>query len=144
MAQLVKVLRAAGCNASIVTLSNNASSGFVKALGENARGIMLTQVFPGERTQSIPMIKEATDLLRFSSQRSLSPAMIEGYAGAKVLIEGLRRAGVHPTRARLRQALEDMSSFDLGGLMIKYSPADHTGLKYTDLSVIDSRGSFQR
>lgn len=144
VAQFVKLLRAAGSKASVLTLSNNASSGFVTALGDNARGVMVTQVFPNERSLSIPMVKEALDLLRPRDQGSLTPAMLEGFAAAKVLVEGLKRAGPHPTRAGLRQALEGMSRFDLGGLVIQYSATDHSGLKYTDLSVIDSRGRFQR
>ena len=39
-------LRAAGSSAQIVTLSNNASGGFIKSLGEHARGVVVTQVFP--------------------------------------------------------------------------------------------------
>ena len=41
----VKVLRAAGSRAQVVTLSNNASEGFIKLLGEHARGVIVTQVF---------------------------------------------------------------------------------------------------
>ncbi|MFG6490004.1 ABC transporter substrate-binding protein [Roseateles sp. BYS78W] len=144
VAQFVEVFRATGSKAYVVTLSNNASSGFVTALGANAHGVIVTQVFPSERSSAIPMIKEAMDLLRRKGLGELSPAMVEGFAGARVLVEGLKRAGSRPTRASLRQALEDMSSFDLGGLVIRYSPIDHTGLQYTDLSVIDSRGGFRR
>lgn len=144
VAQFVKLLRAAGSKTSVLTLSNNASSGFVTALGDNARGVMVTQVFPSERSLSIPMIREAMDLQKRRGQSTLSPAMIEGFAAAKVLVEGLKRSGPHPTRASFRQALENMSNFDLGGLMIKYGTTDHSGLQYTDLSVIDARGSFQR
>lgn len=43
-----KAFRAAGSAAQIVTLSNNASSGFIKSLGDNARGVIVTQVFPYE------------------------------------------------------------------------------------------------
>lgn len=142
--QFVKLLRASGSKAGVLTLSNNASSGFVTALGENARGVMVTQVFPSERSLSIPMIKEAMDLVRRRGQGELTPAMIEGFAAAKVLVEGLKRAGPRPTRSSLQHALEGMSNFDLGGLVIKYSASDHSGLRYTDLSVIDSRGSFRR
>ena len=76
----------------------------------------MTQVFPNERSLAVPMIKEAAELLHAKSPaESLTPAMIEGYAGAKVLVEGLRRAGPSPTRASLQKALEDLR-MDLGGL----------------------------
>jgi branched-chain amino acid transport system substrate-binding protein len=142
--QAVKQIRAAGSRATIVTLSNNASSGFVRELGNDARGVIVSQVFPNERALAVPMIKEASDLLRAGGQTELSPAMIEGFAGAKVLVEGLRRAGPNPTRASLHKALEAMSRFDLGGLVLQYSPGDHSGLKFTELSIVDSSGRFSR
>ena len=140
----VQELRATGSKATVVTLSNNASSGFVKELGADARGVMVTQVFPSERSLAVPMIKEADDLLKGKGQTGLSPAMIEGFAGAKVLVEGLRRAGASPTRASLQRALEEMTRYDLGGLVVQYSASDHRGLKFTELSIVDGGGSFRR
>ena len=74
----------------------------------------------------------------------LSAAMLEGYASAKVLVEGLRRAGPKPTRAALQAALEGMRKFDLGGLEVGYSPTDHTGLDFADLSIVGADGKFRR
>ena len=37
-----------------------------------------------------------------------------------------------------------MSTFDLGGLELGYSPTDHTGLHYVELSIIGSDGRFMR
>jgi len=70
--------------------------------------------------------------------------MMEGYAAAKVLVEGLRRAGANPTPVKLRDALESLQRFDLGGLSVSYSPTNHTGLDFADLSIIDASGRFRR
>jgi branched-chain amino acid transport system substrate-binding protein len=138
-------IRAAGSKATLVSLSNTASGGFVKDLGDNARGTMVTQVFPSERALSMPIVKEANDLLRANkSTTELSPAMLEGYASAKVLIEALRRAGKKPTPDGVQRALEEMARFDLGGIEVGFSPTDHTGLESSDLSIIGSNGRFQR
>jgi ABC-type branched-subunit amino acid transport system substrate-binding protein len=139
----VKALRTAKSAAQVVTLSNNASSGFVKSLGEDARGVIVTQVFPHERSYAYGFIKEAMALAK-QKNVELSPAMLEGYAAAKVLVEGLRRAGPNPTRQKLHAALEGMRSFDLGGLEISYGPGDHTGLDLADLSIIGTDGKFKR
>jgi len=139
----IKALRRAGSAAQVVTLSNNASAGFVKALGDDSRGVILTQVFPSERSVSYPLVKEAMDVAREKGVE-LSPAMLEGYAAAKVLVEGLRRASPNPTRAKLIAALEKMDRFDLGGLVVSYGPNDHTGLDFADLSIIGSDGKFKR
>ncbi len=140
----VKALRAAGSTAQIVTLSNNASSGFVKNLGENARGVIVTQVFPYERSIAFPMVKEAQELAKAKGLSEISPAMLEGFAAAKVLVEGLRRAGAKPSREKLQAALEGIRKLDIGGLEVSFSPEDHTGLDFADLSIIGTDGKFKR
>ena len=45
----IKAFRAAGSTAQLVTLSNNASGGFIKSMGDMGRGAIVTQVFPSER-----------------------------------------------------------------------------------------------
>ncbi|MFL6663263.1 MAG: ABC transporter substrate-binding protein [Rhizobacter sp.] len=139
-----KMIRDAGSKAQIVTVSNNASGGFIKQMGEYARGTIVTQVFPYERSLSAPIVKEASDLAQKKGMAEVTPAMLEGYAGAKVLVEGLRRAGPNPTRAKLQQALEAMRKVDIGGLEVTYGPNDHTGLDYADLSIIGPDGKFKR
>ena len=141
----VKAIRAAGSRAQIVTLSNNASDGFIKALGDNASGTIVTQVFPYERSLASPLVKEARQLQKAATgDDRVTPAMLEGYAGAKVLVEGLRRAGKQPTREKLREALETLRRYDIGGLEVTFTPNSHSGLDYTDLSIIGSDGKFQR
>ncbi|HUG24558.1 ABC transporter substrate-binding protein [Piscinibacter sp.] len=139
-----KVIRNAGSRAQIVTVSNNASGGFIKMLGEHSRGVIVTQIFPYERSLSAPMVKEAFDLARAKGMTEVTPAMLEGYAGAKVLVEGLRRAGASPTRASLRQAMETFRKVDIGGLEVTYTAGNHSGLDYADLSIIGQDGKFRR
>ena len=139
-----RALREAGSKAQVVTLSNNASEGFIKLLGEHARGVIVTQVFPNERSVAYGLTKEALELARAKGLPGVSPAMMEGYAAAKVLVEGLRRAGPNPTGTRLRDALESIKNLDLGGLTLGYSPTDHSGMDFTDLAIIDASGKFRR
>jgi branched-chain amino acid transport system substrate-binding protein len=134
-------LRAAGSRAQVITMSNNASAGFVKSLKEHAAGTIVTQVFP---SLSAPIVKEAYDLARAKGMVEVTPAMLEGYAGAKVLVEGLKRAGPNPTRLKLRDALEGMQQVNIGGLEVSYGPKDHTGVEFADLSIIGRDGKFRR
>ncbi len=143
-ANAVKAIRAAGSRAQVVTLSNNASEGFIKLLGEHGRGVIVTQVFPNERSVAYPLIKEAQEFAKAQGLDGVSPAMMEGYAAAKVLTEGLRRAGPRPTPVALRDALEGLRNYDLGGLTISYSASNHTGLDFADLSIVDASGRFRR
>ena len=93
---------------------------------------------------SFPLIKEAQDLAKAKGLDGVSPAMMEGFAAAKVLTEGLRRAGPNPTPQKLRDALEGLSRYDLGGLTVSYSATNHTGLDFADLSIVDANGRFRR
>jgi branched-chain amino acid transport system substrate-binding protein len=139
----VKALRAAGSAAQIITLSNNAASGFIKELGSASAGVIVTQVLPYERSFGHPLIKEAMALAKAKGQTELSPALLEGFVATKVMVEALRRAGPKPTRARLIATLNSLQ-YDLGGnIDVSYSPTDHTGIDYVDLSIV-SEGRFKR
>lgn len=143
----VKAMRAAGLRATVATLSNNAAGGFITGLGNDAGSVIVSQVFPSERRLAVPMIAEASRLAAAQKVTQLTPAMIEGFAAAKVLVAALRRAEKENkviTRLSLKRALESLDHLDLGGLEISYSPTDHTGLDFADLSIIGADGTFRR
>ena len=91
----IKALRGAGVTGQIVTLSNNASGGFIQQLGDAAHGVIVTQVFPNVRDMGYGINREADALVKAKGDVALSPQMMEGFAGAKVLVEALRRAGLN-------------------------------------------------
>ncbi len=141
----VKALRKAGSAMQVITVSNNASSGFTKQLGDAVRGVIVTQVFPNERSMGYAINREAAALAKSAGGKvELSPSVMEGFASAKVLVEGLRRAGAKPTREKVVAAFSGMSHYDLGGLELGYGPGDRTGLSFVDLSIIDASGQFRR
>jgi branched-chain amino acid transport system substrate-binding protein len=143
----IQAMRAAGIRATVATLSNNAAGGFITGLGPDAGSVIVSQVFPSERRLAVPMIAEASRLAATQKVAQLTPAMIEGFAAAKVLVAGLRRAEKDSkviTRASLKRALESLERYDIGGLEISYSPTDHSGLDFADLSIIGADGTFRR
>jgi len=147
----VKALRAAGSMVTVATLSNNAAQGFIDALGPNKAGVIVSQVFPGERRLASPMIAEAARLASAKGIKQLTPAMIEGFAASKVLVIALKRAALSKegiTRATVKRALESFNRVDigggLGGTELSYSATDHTGLDYVDISIISEDGNFRR
>lgn len=144
VSKAIEALRSAGSNAQVVTLSNNASGGFIKALGDSARGVVVTQVLPSERSLNYPLVKEAMDLAKAKNIADLTPAMLEGFVSAKVLVEGIKRAGPKPDRAKLQAGLESIKKLDLGGLELSYSATDHSGLDFADLAIIGGDGKFKR
>ena len=140
----VQALRAAGSTAHVATLSNNASADFVKALGNDSRGVIVTQLFPYERSTANLMVREALSLAKSAGRNELTPAHVEGFAAAKLIVEALKRApGKEITRDSLVKAL-DGARIDLGGLQVHYSEKEHSGLEYTDVSIVGEDGKFKR
>jgi ABC-type branched-subunit amino acid transport system substrate-binding protein len=139
----IQALRAAGSTAHVATLSNNASADFVKALGEQARGTIVTQLFPYERSTANPLVREALTLAKAAGRNELTPAQLEGFAAAKLVVEALKRAGKDVSRDGLLKALEG-PRIDLGGLQVHYTEKDHSGLEFTDVSIVGPDGKFWR
>ena len=61
-----------------------------------------------------------------------------------MLVEGLRRAGKNITRESLVDGLEKMGKADLGGFTVTYSPTNHNGSQFVDLTIISKNGTFKR
>ena len=136
-------LKESQAQATLMLASGSAVVDGYAAFRKVGYGGQIVQVFPGERSGNFAMVREAHDLAK-AKGKEISPAMLEGFAAAKVLVEGLKRAGPKPTREKLVAALETMQKVDLGGLEISYSPTDHTGLDFADLSIIGTDGKFRR
>lgn len=142
-ARIIRELRRGGSQAQFVTLSNNAADSFIRELGEDARGLIITQVVPGTNSSQMTLASEYRSQAR---QQGVEPsnAGMEGFMSAKVLVEGLRRAGPEPTRERLVSALEGLRDYDLGGILISYSPTRHTGSSFVEMSIVSSTGKLIR
>jgi ABC-type branched-subunit amino acid transport system substrate-binding protein len=143
LASLVRRLREAGLAATqVVTLSNLSSESFLKDLGDVRRGTIVMQVFPDPRRETTRLGAELQRLAATHPGFALSHMALEGFAAAKVLVEGLRRAGPRPTRASFIAGLESLRDYDLGGLKLSYAPTSHTGLTYVEASMVNKRGQF--
>lgn len=129
----------------VVTLSNNASQGFVESLGNKARGVMVSQVFPKARVGTTRFAREAlTTAAEVGFKGELTPANLEGYAAARVLVAALRKAAKPITGESLQRALDSLGSINMGGLIMDFSSTDHTGLSFVEMSIIDGEGQFLR
>jgi ABC-type branched-subunit amino acid transport system substrate-binding protein len=140
---VIKAIRAAGSQTQIMTLSNNSSQAFVKELGPAGTGVIVSQVTPAPHLISTPLGQEFNAAAK-ASGATISYAAMEGYVNAKVLVEGLKRAGPRLTREGFVRAMETMQRVDLGGLMVTYAPGDHTGSEFVELTMIGKDGRFIR
>jgi len=141
--EVIKAFRDAGSHIQLMTLSNNSSASFVKELGPASAGVILSQVMPAPDLLSSSLGQEFKVAAKASGV-TISYAAMEGFVNAKVLVEGLRRAGRNLTREGLVRALETMQHVDLGGVQINYDSNNHSGSKYVELTIIGKTGHFVR
>lgn len=142
-ADLIKTIRAQGGQMQIMTLSNNSSQAFVKSLGAAAAGVIVSQITPAPDLVSSTLGQEFKVAAK-ASGATVSYAAMEGFVAAKVLVEGLRRAGRNLSREGFISAMESMRRVDLGGLMLSYDENDHTGSEFVELTMIGKTGRFVR
>jgi ABC-type branched-subunit amino acid transport system substrate-binding protein len=143
LANLVRKVRAAGLGGTqIVTLSNLSSQSFLRDLGDVKRGVIVMQVFPNPARMTTRLGVELHHLAAGHPDFVISHMAMEGFAAAKVLVEGLRRAGRTPTRASFIAAMDSLRDYDLGGVKLTYAANDHSGLSYVEASMVNKHGTF--
>jgi len=115
-----------------------------KELGEATRGMAVVQLMPAVNDASVPVAREFKKSAEAKPGTPLTTKGLEGYVAAKILVEGLKRAGKDLTREKFVLALEGVQNFDLGGISAHYSATDHAGIAYVDLAVISRGGQTLR
>jgi branched-chain amino acid transport system substrate-binding protein len=141
--EVIKEIRAQGGQMQIMTLSNNSSKEFIEGLGSAAAGLIVSQITPPPDSVTTLLGQEFKAAAK-AHGATMSYAAMEGFVSAKVLVEGLRRAGKNPTRNGFMRALESMQRTDMGGLLITYNEKDHSGSDFVELSLVDKNGRFMR
>ena len=144
-AAFIKAMKKDGVFAQYMNVSFVGSRALAQELGNDGRGVGISQVVPFPWNGGVPVVREYQKLsMAKNGKETYSFTSLEGFIAAKVMVEGLRRAGREPTRERLVSALETLNDFDLGGFSVTYSPVDHTGSHFVELTAIGKDGSFVR
>ena len=143
-AEFIRQMKKAGSGATFYNVSFVGSKALADALGEEGSGVAISQVVPFPWGTAVPVVKEYQALAAKSGFNDYNFSAMEGFLTAKVMVEGLRRAGKNPTREGLVEALERMQDVDLGGFYVSYSPKNHAGSRFVDLTIIGRNGKFLR
>ena len=145
--EFIKAVRdAPGGSVQIYGLSVLLHDVLVKAVGpEKARGIVLSQAVPYPFVPTKTIITEfQADMKKFAPGEPVSFSSLEGYMGAKIAAEAVRRAGPSPTRASVLSALSNLGEYNLGGIFVSYSATQRKGWGGVDLSIINASGVLQK
>lgn len=141
-AAFIKSMRLAGALQQYWNVSFVGSKALATELGDDGRGVQISQVVPFPWSDVNPIVRDYQK--RIGGPEKYSFTSLEGYVAAKVLVEGLKRAGKNPTRESLVDGLASMGRFDLGGFSVTYTPTDHNGSNFVDLTIISRGGTFKR
>jgi branched-chain amino acid transport system substrate-binding protein len=152
-AEFVKQAKAAGMGAQMMAISVTDGVDVAKRIGKDkAIGLGISQVLPNPYKRTLPIVGELNRLYEKSDKKvplsktevPLSYTVMEGFLNAKVLVEGLRRAGPKPTREKLVSALETMTNYDAGGFTVSFGKGVRSGSRYVELSVVNAAGGVSQ
>jgi branched-chain amino acid transport system substrate-binding protein len=142
-AAFIKEMKKAGSNPTFWNVSFVGSKALAKELDREGRGVQISQVVPFPWDSTVPVVKEYRKAV---AEAKVEPGFgtLEGFIAAKVMTEGLRRAGKKLDRETFVKAMESMTEYDAGGFKVSYGPENHNGSKFVDLTIISRDQRFVR
>lgn len=145
-AEFIKQFHAAGGRAYLFGISTANVEGLSKVVSSAAlQGLGISQVLPFPYSATLPLVSDYQALMKtYGKGNALSYPSMEGYMNARVLVMALKKAGATPTRASVRQALEGLGQVNLGGYPLNFSPTNHVGSRFVDLTVVSRTGALMR
>jgi branched-chain amino acid transport system substrate-binding protein len=136
-ADFVKLARKSGVVAQVVSNSFPGASPLAKELGKEGAGVIVATVVPPPTKRSLPIVHEYQAAIeKQTGKKDFSFTSLESYIAAKVAVQALRRAGPQPTRQAFMRELDALNDFDAGGYTVSFSPTNHNGSSFVELTVI--------
>jgi ABC-type branched-subunit amino acid transport system substrate-binding protein len=138
--EFIKEYRGRGGAAQLYGLSVNDGAAIVAKVGpELALGFAYGTVVPPSTARNFAVVREYLDLASRSKNPDLGGRSLEGYISAKVLVHALRKVK-SPAPAAVVKSISSTSALDLGNYMIDFNDKGHTGSRFVDFAILDSRG----
>jgi branched-chain amino acid transport system substrate-binding protein len=141
-AAFIRAARAAGYGGTFYNVSFVGTQALADELGKDGAGVVVSQVVPSPYSPARPVVREFIEAVKKGgADYHANFSSMEGYLAAKVMVEGLRRAGGgKPTRDGLVAALEGIGNENFGGFTVTFSPTDHVASKFVELSMLTGDG----
>jgi ABC-type branched-subunit amino acid transport system substrate-binding protein len=129
--------------AAIYTFSLSVNAATLKALGDEARGLAVSRATPFPWRATSALAREFNSVMQ-KAGKQVDYDHYVGYINVRVLAEGLRSAGRTITPATITQGMEKLNRLDLGGFELAYSPQNHHGSNFVEITVVGPNGNFIR
>ncbi|NDZ17861.1 ABC transporter substrate-binding protein [Variovorax sp. WS11] len=143
-AKFITAYRAAGGQTAFYSFSFLNGQKLFQDIQKDVAGVVISQVVPSPWNSAMPVIAEYQAAMKKIGAIEFSYASLEGYVAAKVMVEGLKRAGPKPTAESLQKGLESFKTLDIGGIAVSYRPGEHRGLTFSELSMLKADGRYLR
>jgi branched-chain amino acid transport system substrate-binding protein len=143
-AEFIKLARRLKLDAVFVNISFVGANALAKELGEDGKGVVVTQVVPFPGDMSIPLVARYQKALKAANpDAQIGFVSLEGYMVGRLVIEALGKMKGPVTRAMLLSTIKEVGTFDLGGITLTYGPDDNQGMDQVFFTVIRADGSFK-
>jgi branched-chain amino acid transport system substrate-binding protein len=140
-AEFIKQAKARGVLARFANVSFVGTRPLAKALGNNASGVMISQVVPSPWSEKFAWVMEYQKAMKARNEQ-LSYTSLEGFLAAKVAVEALKRGG-DTSRESFIKALETMKEVNWGGFRVSFGANDHNASNFVELTVLDKAGKVR-
>ena len=141
-AQIQKELVGMGKMIPTSSLSFVGADQYIAAAGPASAGVSIAQVVPSP-TSPIPAVRECAQAMAAAGLKTpMNTTHLEACFGAKVLVEGIRRARKPVTRSSVLESLANLGSYDLGGYRITFGNGAQHGSKFVELAMVTREGKL--
>jgi len=143
-AEFIKLARKTEFNPVFVNISFVGASALARELGPDGKGVIISQVVPFPWDASLKVVADYQAALK-ALDGKVEPEFVslEGYLAGRLVIAALALAGDQPTREHLLEIVRSTGKFDIGGLVLTFSPTRNEGLDQVFLTVLQPDGSFK-
>jgi len=143
-AALINKTRELGGFFQFMSLSFTNAAALIKDLGpKKSIGLAFSQVVPSPTADVGSKIAAEFRSLAGTSA-PVNYVSMEGFVTAKMMIDGLRRAGADPTREKFIAGLESGKPVSIGEYSVRATPQDRVGGDFVELTVVDRYGRLIR
>jgi len=140
VAPILKQAHAKGWKPLFLTVSFVGTDELILEAGDDAEGIVITQVVPPYYLTDLKGVAlYRRTLSKYAPSARPNFVSLEGFIDAMVMVEGLKRAGKELTREGLIHGIESIHEEDLGlgpQLKLNYSAKSHKGFDHVIPTVV--------
>lgn len=121
------------CNISFV-----GTESLQATLGRYTSNVIVSQVVPYPKDTTIALIHEYTDAMnKYQHDAPISFTSLEGYIAGKLFYQISSAVPGELQRGKFISTMEQIGTFDLGGVVLQFGPGDHQGMEDIYLTEIN-------